>query len=695
VQLEPTPGFAREPITLAEAKSALSTGQWGDDPALKLVIQDSLRAENFASTKQWVMQWPSATALYQSPFAQSYWDGTMVPRASIPLYSVATAVNSLVPQIISGLFAENPPFMIQPRPGTKAQAARAIGGLLAYQLEDIDFRKSLYLGVTNCVLFGTAIWKWGWETFTKERKMYVRSQSPIKITNPLASAGAAPIEIEGDDDIEEQVVEEYVDRPVFEHIVNLRHVLVDPGLNVPDIRKAKYVIHRNYVTWDDLDKMRERPGYDIPSRTKLLELFFPPKEQVEAAASEVAIRNPLWDARAEARFEETTEDPFEKPLEILERWDGKKIIVVLQKKLVICNDDNPYGEIPFLSIGWWDVPEAFYSLGLAKTIGSEQRLQQGIINTWLDNAALNLNGVYTRKRGKSIPTQNIRIAPGRIVDVEEKDDFKPLDRLPAVPEAGQHLALSQSRIDTVSGANPANTQGMAGETGHSNLARSAAGASLIGAGGSARSQDFIEKLSNQVIVPFLYSAHELNRSLLPKSTIRYILNEELQHAFLQGGPEGGDIIELLNARVKFSILAGAKMQARRNMASSLPLLFQLLTNPQTENQLAIQGLKIDVAELVRCLYQVSDWANVQDVLIPMNAEDQKRWQAMQPGAQIAAKGQQQQQMLQQKHDNDLDLVENQNLAKAGREVLRHALETSEVSEATNGIPNTQGFGSMA
>src|SRR5439155_1463757 len=94
---------------------------------------------------------------------------------------------------------------------------------------------------------------------------------------------------------------------------------------------------------DDLDKLRDRPGFNIPDRQTLLNYFFPPKEEPDSAIPESGIRNPLWDARSAPRYEETTIDPFEQPLEVLERWDGKRYIAVLQKKLVICSDENPYG----------------------------------------------------------------------------------------------------------------------------------------------------------------------------------------------------------------------------------------------------------------------------------------------------------------------------------------------------------------
>lgn len=666
------------PITPDEAKAVLADQIWGNDPALKLVVQDALRAENFASTKAWVMQWPAASTLYQSPYTAQYWEGTQSERANVPFFTVATAVNSLVPQIINGLFYDDPPFMIQKRPGTSQVTASAIGGLLAYQLEDIGFREELKRGCFNAVLFGTGIWKWGWETFTRTRKLYVRTATAPVIPNVAEGLPDISIEFQDEDEqIEEQIVEEYVDRPVFENITNLRYVLVDPGLNVPSINKGKYVIHRMYLTWTDLDKLRERPGFTIPSREKLLELFLPPKEPVEAAPAEITNRNPLWDARAEVRYESTTEDPFEQPLEVLERWDNGKCISVLNKKLVICNDENPYGEIPFLSIGWWDVPEAFWSMGLAKVIGAEQRLQQGLTNLYLDNASLNLNGVYLRVRGKSVPTQSIRISPGKIVDVDNKDDFKVLDRLPAVPEAAQHLSLSESRAERVSGVSDPGMQGVAGSSGHSSLARTASGANLLAAGAGSRVADFVEKLSDNVIVPFLYKAHELNRAMLPVKAIKYILGEELQHEFMKSK---GDIVEILNARVKFSILAAAKLQARRAMAQALPMIVQFLTSPETTAQLALQGKKVRIDEVVKMFFAVSDWKTFDDVVVDMTDEEKQREAANSPAAQMQAKMAMQQQAQVAQHDSKADLIDQENIARASRDVLKHGLSEEESAD---------------
>lgn len=683
--LPEAPQNAHEDITPEEARSFLSAGIWEVDPAVKLVLADAEMAEASELSRQYVLGWVQAQTLYQSPFSPRYWPGTQTEAASISFFTVATAVNGIVPQVMAGLFYENPPFMVQERPGTTAQVARALSALLAYQVDDCDFRAELKLGIANCLLFGTSMFQWGWEKFTRERKIVKRSAS-VEIPSTIPGQPATRI---SSGELEEEVVEEIIDQPTFEHIVDLREILVDPGLRVPDIRKAKYVIRRRYMTWDDLDKLRDRDGYDIPSRDDLLMLFFPPEEQVDPGQLELGGRNPTWEARAEPRWNPTTADPFQKPLEVLERWDNDTYIVVLNKKLVIYSDKNIYGKIPFLSIGWWNIPGGFWSLGLGRTIGSEQRLMTGITNLLLDNASLNLQTPLVRVRGKSIPTQSIRIAPGKIIEVDSQGDLEPLKRLPAIPEAGELMAMSQGRADTVSGNNPITGGGQAGSSGHSNLARSSAGAQALAQGASSGISEFIDNLADQVIVPLLYEFQEMNRALLPESQLDHIMSEELEHEYVS---DGGDVIDILNARVKFSILAGSKMQTRRNMAQGLPLLSQFLANPAITAQLAVEGKKISVEEICRMWFEASDWRNLNDVIVPMTSQDMQRQQQQSQGGKIQQQAQAQSQLQQQKFNQQQQLADEENVARAARDVLREGFKKSVEPSVLTGEPNTSGVG---
>jgi hypothetical protein len=251
--------------------------------------------------------------------------------------------------------------------------------------------------------------------------------------------------------------------------------------------------------------------------------------------------------------------------------------------------------------------------------------------------------------------------------------------------------MSMTRTETTSGASEFATQGSAGASGHSNLARTAAGANLMAGGTGSRVEDFVEKLSTQVFVPFLTAMHELNCQLMPLKVMRYILGKELDHAFLK--ERQGDVLELKNARLKFNISAASKLLARRNMAQALPIMMQFLQAGPIVQGLAIAGKKVDVQELIRMLYEVSDWKNINDIIVDMTDEDKQRWaQAQASGpAQIQAKSK----MALQQQDavNKAGAANDENIARASREVLRQALEQSSEPMAVGGEPGGKGFGS--
>jgi hypothetical protein len=668
----------------------LETGQWEEDPALTLVVKDTYSAETAKAAKQWIAGWNSASIVYQSTTVPKYWEGTQIERANIPFYTVAKAVNSLTPQIVNGLFYDDPPFIFQPRPGTSQDTATAISNIIGFQLKQINFKEEVRRGVMNATLFGTNIWKWGWDSYKYNRTYYARDDNTEKAISDIPNTPAIEFH-DPEAPLTQKTEEIQVEQPRFENITSIKDILVDPTLRTPDIREGKFVIHRMYMTYNDLEKLRDKPGYNIPSRKEVMSWFLPPAEEAIPALDEQTGVNAVWDMRANPRWMEATEDPMEKPLEVLERWDKEKLIVVVQQKKVIHNGPNVYGEIPFFSINWWDVPGAFYGLGLARTIGAEQRLQQGIVNTWLDNTALNLAGVYTRKRGRSIPTQSIRIHPGRVFEVDEKDDLLPLTRTPSVPEAGEHLSLSQARAEQNSGAGEITSQGIAGSSGHSNLARTATGAGALTAGQGIQVGEFVEKFCTQVFLPFIYRVHVLNKNLLPAAVVQRILNQELQSSYLSGT---GTVKDIRDAECIYEVQAGAKLSDRRQMAQALPIMTQYFSQVPIINSLSAEGKKVSQVTISKMIVESSGWKNYYNIVEDMTPEEKQQYQQNQPGAIAAKQAQSQQAMLQAKLQNTQELAEQNNMARAANEVLRRSFETSATPEAIEGQPGDTGFGSL-
>jgi hypothetical protein len=140
------------------------------------------------------------------------------------------------------------------------------------------------------------------------------------------------------------------------------------------------------------------------------------------------------------------------------------------------------------------------------------------------------------------------------------------------------------------------------------------------------------------------------------------------------------------------MLAGSKMTTRRNMAQGLPLLSQFLSSPQIVEQLAVEGKKIDVGEIVRMWFEASEWKNMNDVIVPMTPQDMQRQQQQSQGGMLQQKFQQQQALQAQKAAAQEQQADNENIARAARDVLREGFKKAVEPEVNTGVPNTSGVG---
>jgi hypothetical protein len=647
-------------IQPVEAQSLFPRQEPEDLTALRLVVGDMKKAEAWANMFMWRFNRYDDLYLFRVPMA--FWEGTTVPRAHLGVPLVYEHIESLLPQVINTLFLQLPPFMSRPRPGTSMQAARANDGILGWELDQTFFREQIRLLAKSALLYGTGIGKWGWLTETKPKVRVRRVGEPPSIEDPLTGR-PQQIETPDTDDLEIVVEDEVINRPTFEAL-DLRHVFVDPGLRLPDVRKAKYAIHQAYMTIRQLDALRDVEGYDIPDQKRLVSFFFPPKEEaIHSLASQTtggslaSFTKEFEPAKVE---EDTSVNPLEHPLEVLEYWSKDRVVTVLQRKLVLRSERNEFNVIPFVSTVYSDVPNQFYGIGVTQLIGPEQRLQQGVINARLDDLSLMMNGMFIRVRGANTPTQQIRVRPGGVIDSDQKDGVTPIDRKPAVPESFAEIDASDKRAQRRTGANELVVQGTIPSSG-STFGRTATGINALSAGAGTRIQYFIENLADQVYVPVLRAFTEMNRTRLVPSQIQRVLSEELAIQY------EGDALDILNGRFEFEILAAGKLQARSSMAQSLPLLFQFITNEPVIAALAEQGRKVNFAELVNMVFDVSGWPNKTDVIVAMTPQEQQRRLMSTPAVA-------QQALAQQKAQLKADDAEKKLEGQAGRDILKAIIE---------------------
>lgn len=703
IQPDENAGTALQKIDAADFKSPSNVADTG---ALQLVVQDAINCEAWLQNNYWSFRWREADVLYQSPPGVLLWEGTSVPRANLNRFTVAETVNAIHPQIMNGLFYEKPAFKLRPRPNMTENTSRAISALLDIQFDstEMNFKEECDWGLFSGLNFGTAIWKWGFKNYTKKVTKYKQVGSPVNISPSLP--GEQPTQIETPESMMfEKVIEEKpCFTPTFENR-DIRYVLVDSGLAVPDIRKAKFVVDRMYLTYRDLiqlkdeeyvetykdengkKKQRLKKRYDLPAESVIRSWFEEPKEgPAEPGRSEALnyAQGTTMVHHAEPKFKKTTEDPLNEPLEVLERWDNDKVITVIQRVKVIRNEPNEFACIPFFSVNWWNIPSAFWGLGLGRVIGVEQRVQQGLINACLDLASLIVNPMWVRARGAQIQEQMIRQRIGGILTADVggntgvksvQDALKMLEQ-PQIPESviGQ-IGMSQQRVQMTSGANEQLTMG-AQSSGKAGAMRTGTGAAGLIQAVMSRLGGFVEAFVRQVYEPWLYKMHELNKDKLPMSYIQEVLGDKL-------GPEYKlNYSEFMTAPAEFEVLAGSHLAAKAQMAQSLFMMIEIFGNQQFLQMLGPQHKKLNVEELLHMVHDVSGFKNYYNVIEDMEPDEIQRFEASQNAP--AQKIQGQMQLNDQKFKQDQQIVDQESEARVARDIFRHIAEQSAMPQALMG-----------
>lgn len=666
------------------------TLQLAAQAAVKLVLDDCASADNYININQWPAGWTLADTLYQSPAASTAFDGGNVAQANVPKFMVSNHISAIVPKVMGGIFYEKPPFELRPRPGTTQDICEAKKALFTTQLDMMHFEEEVELMVEHMSLFGTGIMKWGYTEYKEHRKTYVRKAPTKKAVLPTGDTEAVH-SVQSDEFVSEKV-EILHSRPWIKYC-DIRTVLVDPGCRVGDIRKAKWVIYRDYATFEDLNRLREQPGYNIPDEDTLRQLFFSkPTSQPDNITLTIPEGMYGYLQHALPRSYKTSADPQQTPIEILERWDKEKVIVIMSfsgHNILIRNEANPYGRIPFFSANWRNIPDCFYGQGLGILIGSEQLVEQGVTNLALDLIAYGLQPTFIRKKGFNTPTQNIRWKQGGIIDVDDDVEkaFRALE-MPQPPQAAwQAIAQAKDAGASTSGANEQVVQG-AGASGIKTTGmRSGTGAAAVIQANASRLDNPVGRIIRQIFEPWLETMDELNNDLLPTSVLNRILGDKMGQDFLKSI----DHIEFRNAQLEYEVLAGSHLGAKREMAQFLPIMMQMFAAPAFNSSIQQAGWKWDPVAIFKMFAAAAGWKYSQSFLVPMTADEIKQRDANSPAGVAARQAQAQAQQQDTKFNQEQALEEKRQLGKATNEVVRAATEHALQSEVT-GEPNTQGYG---
>ena len=662
-----------------------------------LVVGCAVAAESWIQSKQWNLMWRDSDILFQAPRPLSVFENTMSLEPNVQRFTVAKVVNSVVPQLYKGLFFEDPPMVLRPRPGTSQKITDEKTTVMAVLLDRCQFKREIKWGLEQLAHLGTGIWKWGVQRV--EHRVPRRLVDQIKTAD---TAGGKPDIIHSDAPPKIEWDTKVCYEPFFESRP-IGNVLVDPSLKVGDIREAGYVIDVRYLDFYELKDLKDanvdQDGKALPGWTwgeyfsdaKLKELWIPPVEAMETPSN---LRTDQTNTtvgvvhHGEQDVIVTSADPLAKKLEVLEYVDRRRKITVVNRRRTIFKDVNEFKKINYLSANWWNRPKAFYGMGIGLTVGQNQRVDQGVINSILKILSFGVNPVYLRARDSNSPTQMIRTSIGKIISVDGsvEDAFKILEQ-PKVPaETWAALQNSEANTESTTGADQALVQGSSAGP-RNGMGRSATGANNLAQASATRLDGPLDGLIDQVFLPFLYILDELIYQYISDKEIVDILGEELGKDYIAQV----DMKAYHEGKVIFEVLAGASLAAKKTMAQSLTLISQYLGNPQFLEYLADLGYYVDQLTLLDMWMMASEWKDRQDLIKPLTPDMEKR-RAQKLQQQQQGPMQTQMALNDQKAQLKSQQADQDTAGRIKRDLVRYATEASARSEETEGEPSGQGFG---
>jgi hypothetical protein len=633
---------AYAPLTEAEAAKITTTEQeWSDSFALKIVCDDFSRAENYRSQNHdW--RWQNADALYLGYVAQKFWEGTKIPRASIPVFTAYEQIESMVPRVVQALFGDNPWFEASPIGKTTPKAARVSRDTILAQMAETRIKRVVELALRSGLTYGNGILESSWLYQSQMVKKFVPRFQPQRrpIQHPITGQTFSVPSGGFDRVVVEVMEEEYVNRPNVE-TVSLKDFYIDPNCPTSDPADARYTVKRLFLDLDYLKSLRALEDFTIPDDATLTEMAqVKPSTQGDNTKSwQESARMANWQPQVDQ-----TADPGGTRVEVLIYKTDRRIVWVANRSMVFYNRPNPYGRKLQYNFCYTDLLDRFYGLAITDVVEGEQRLQEGVLNGRIDELALNIHPQTVVARSNTEPVYKLRVRPGGVTySTDPKNDMRREYTQNVTQQAFMETAASDVRVQKITGQNDL-------VSGAQNpVARSATGAGLQGQATFSRSQYQVEKVEDNMLGPILTDVHMLNQHHLdPNQMIEAVDGQMI------------DPMEVFGAKVRFEMRAGSRMASRQGLLQVLPYIMQYAMNPQLNSQLADQGKTLDYEEIFQMLLDSTGYKKKATWIRDMTPQEQQALQAARQNPQNAELQKQRERMAQmatmQQNKGELDLT---------------------------------------
>lgn len=330
-------------------------------------------------------------------------------------------IETVVPRIISAMFASRPFIGVYPVGAGDELGAKANERLLDYQLtQKMKFKRVMHDVIKEALIFGTAITKQTWRLDTR------------KVTNKAFEPN------EEDPDLVE--INEYEKEVVTYDDPYILHIDYDDFIRDPygkDIDDCRYAGNRLWETPVDLKRKAELGVYDEDAVEEALAGLQNYESGVIKRLTSVGLGN----------------NPQRQVAKVVEIWTNEWVVSVANDKVVLRSEPNPLyrKNIPFTK--WVDnpVPHEFEGIGEIEAIEGLQYELNTTRNQRIDNVSLIINKMYKILRTADIDPKQLVSRSAGFIEVDSMEDIEELKFQDVTASAYNEESIIKTDMDKTVG----------------------------------------------------------------------------------------------------------------------------------------------------------------------------------------------------------------------------------------------------
>ena len=350
---------------------------------------------------------------------------------------------------------------VKPRKGKDIQRAKAVEGVLNYQLEtlnDIDVQGGSYLTMMNwffnMLTFGKGIAKMYWRK--EERIMPRRVGLPVPNFDQMGNFQGMDII----DHINQEMQTTY-DGPYVE-ILNNKLFLPHPEYKSIQQMPQVFTVYRRSI--DEVKKLADKGIYKNIKDLGIMGIggaSSQSSDSMEAYSKSLGIEGAFQTEDEDSKYKSPNVDIIEGygkailenvPYEVgsgikIKGMEEDVIIHIGNYKTILSLQKNEYGVKPFFDMGAYHHPELYWDLGMVELTKGIQEQVNNLANLRIQNVMMQINQMLKVNVNADIDPEALVWKPFGIIPVDDMQDVEPL----SVPDYHSNMFMEQESFykDTI------------------------------------------------------------------------------------------------------------------------------------------------------------------------------------------------------------------------------------------------------